>query len=868
MRLRYLLLLALIFSVYKGYSQQDVDFHLNGTFLAGKNILKVKRDFNDPYLWVLAQNNEVYRINSITKIVDNYTSQFSNYNNLQFIDIAGRSQDTVFIATNSTNVLEYKKGVVKVIGTADGIAGTVNSIGIDATGKNNGFIQKDYIAIIATSNGISRYDYQNEIILPTPKNAASRVFEATYRSEMLGDGEYCRCYPDTVDHFPAFTLTNYTIYGGELWLGGNSFGHNLKTAFYTSGSAYIPYDKYSLYANQFWATENGLFQNYWNYSYTSTSAFPYKHYLKGTNINKITSIFGLLSFGDSYVKENLLVGSSQGLYFTNSRYQHGWSATYTFFHYDELGNKAINDICVNANSYTTTNMANICEDGVWVAANDGLYFIKPDYNPYTDTTKQLQAVQFDGQSSTVSEVQLCANTSVKASVNSAVYVGNAVQWYKDGKELPNESNTTLNITQAGDYNAILYDPCTAIHFETNHLKVIKIAAPVFSFNYADQLSYCDGSTATLKTDNNINYLYRWYKDGALNGNTTASLNTSQSGKYKVEVSACSGNWVASKEVQVDFIKVSQPVIAADKPGYCMGDQASLSINFINDGAYTINWFLDGNLISADQNKTSITTTQAGNYTVSINSNITNCSKVSTSYILNFNNPPNISIQQIINSTLCDGETVALNASYLGGNIKWSTGETTDKIIVKQSGNYSATVTTAAGCTATQNVNIQFSHNPVLALPDATLCQFINQAITLTAPAGFAKYEWNGQQGDSSFSTGKLGSVVLKVTDYNGCVALQTINISSHCDDIHLPNTFTPNSDGINDTWVIAGLEGDASSMVRVYNRYGKLVFQSSGYTTPWDGTFEGKKLSPGVYYYVISARAAKQVLSGSLTVIY
>jgi hypothetical protein len=79
MRLRYLLLLALIFSAYKGYSQQDVSCHLNETFLAGKNILKVKRDFNDSYLLVLAQNNEVYRINSVTKVVEKYTSDFSNY---------------------------------------------------------------------------------------------------------------------------------------------------------------------------------------------------------------------------------------------------------------------------------------------------------------------------------------------------------------------------------------------------------------------------------------------------------------------------------------------------------------------------------------------------------------------------------------------------------------------------------------------------------------------------------------------------------------------------------------------------------------------------------------------------------------------
>jgi hypothetical protein len=101
---RYLLFIALIACSYSAYSQQDVDFHLNNTFLTGKNIIKVKRDFHDPYLWVLAQNNEVYRINSLTNVVDDYTSQFSAYNGQQFIDIAGRSQGTVFVATSGTDV--------------------------------------------------------------------------------------------------------------------------------------------------------------------------------------------------------------------------------------------------------------------------------------------------------------------------------------------------------------------------------------------------------------------------------------------------------------------------------------------------------------------------------------------------------------------------------------------------------------------------------------------------------------------------------------------------------------------------------------------------------------------------------------------
>ncbi|HTD40146.1 MAG TPA: hypothetical protein VK671_05960, partial [Mucilaginibacter sp.] len=140
MCIRQLLVIFLLSFSINAYCQQDVQFHLNSHLLQGKTILKVKRDFFDPYLWVLAKNNEVYRVNSITLAVDNYTPQFSAYNNLQFIDIAGRSRDTVFIATASTNVIQYKNGATRLIANADNIPGKVTSVGID----KNLYYQQSY----------------------------------------------------------------------------------------------------------------------------------------------------------------------------------------------------------------------------------------------------------------------------------------------------------------------------------------------------------------------------------------------------------------------------------------------------------------------------------------------------------------------------------------------------------------------------------------------------------------------------------------------------------------------------------------------------------------------------------------------------
>lgn len=940
---RYLLLFVFTGCFFTAYSQQDISFQVTDTYLAGKNIFKVKRDYNDPYLWVLCGNNEIYRINSLTRKVDDFTAQFSRYWQLGFVDIVGLSQDIVYLATNSPVVLEYKNGVIKQI-TTDGI---VNGVGINSCVQYESQNFNNTL-FISTSKGMRWYDYTAGVMQPYTSGSKSTLHEFTYRNEMFTGDLTCRCYPDTVKHIPVADATSRTIYVGDLWLGGNSFGSIIKTAFYTGGNS----PNFVLDANQFWATENGLFQNFWNGSYTTQQNAPYGHYLKGVDIRKITSIMGLVNFGTDMTRENLLIGSTQGLYFSNSKYNLWYSiAPYTFYHSDALGDKAINDICVNATSYASP----VCENGVWVGTVDGLYYLTPDYSSYIKPGTKITAIQFDGKDG--DKITTCSSTiSEKAIIPFTALFQDAIKWFRNGAEITNETARSLNITQPGDYNAVLYDPCSNVKFESNHLKIIQTTAPVFTFNYPDQMNYCYGSTATLQTDNNPDYSYRWYKDGVLNGDITAVLATMQPGKYKVEVSGCSGSWVASKEVEIDFIKPPQPVINADKPAYCNGEQATLSaivptidasniinwqpyqyrwytngvlngqttpsitatqpgkykveitscsdnwtaskevglnfisipapvittdkpayctgdnatlsINFVNDGTYTINWYRDGNIVPEVKDKTSVQTNTPGSYTVTISSNVTSCSQNSVPFILNFDAPPNISIQQIVNTTLCDGETIDLKATYSTGTIKWSTGETSDEIGVKQSGNYSATVTTPAGCINTQTSTVQFLANPVLSVPDATLCQFTNQTITLTAPAGFVKYEWDGNIGNSTFSTSALGNVTLTVTDANGCKATQTIHITSHCDDIHIPNAFTPNGDGINDTWIISGLEGDISTVVRVYNRYGTLIFQSKGYSIPWDGTYNGKKVPGGTYYYIINAKANNQILSGPVTIIY
>jgi large repetitive protein len=108
---------------------------------------------------------------------------------------------------------------------------------------------------------------------------------------------------------------------------------------------------------------------------------------------------------------------------------------------------------------------------------------------------------------------------------------------------------------------------------------------------------------------------------------------------------------------------------------------------------------------------------------------------------------------------------------------------------------------------------------------------------------------------------------LTVTDSRGCQSTSSVNVVVS-PEIIIPNTFTPNGDGINDLWNIQGLTAYQQATIDVFDRNGQKIFHSVGYGTAWDGTYKGQQVPYGVYYYIIDPKTVGlQVLSGSITVI-
>jgi gliding motility-associated-like protein len=107
---------------------------------------------------------------------------------------------------------------------------------------------------------------------------------------------------------------------------------------------------------------------------------------------------------------------------------------------------------------------------------------------------------------------------------------------------------------------------------------------------------------------------------------------------------------------------------------------------------------------------------------------------------------------------------------------------------------------------------------------------------------------------------------LTVTGTGGCIYNDDISVKVLKFPI-IPNTFTPNNDGINDTWIIDHISDYKNVRVQVFNRYGQPVYENVGYSKPWDGTMKGKALPFGTYYYIIEPGNGRQPATGFVTLI-
>lgn len=113
---------------------------------------------------------------------------------------------------------------------------------------------------------------------------------------------------------------------------------------------------------------------------------------------------------------------------------------------------------------------------------------------------------------------------------------------------------------------------------------------------------------------------------------------------------------------------------------------------------------------------------------------------------------------------------------------------------------------------------------------------------------------------------------MTVTSPNGCISADNalVTVIPYC--LKVMDAFTPNGDGMNDRWIVTNNGGNCTKQViaAVYNRYGNQVYKNDNYTNNWDGTYNGKPVADGTYYYVIRyilLNGAAITLQGDVTIL-
>lgn len=198
--------------------------------------------------------------------------------------------------------------------------------------------------------------------------------------------------------------------------------------------------------------------------------------------------------------------------------------------------------------------------------------------------------------------------------------------------------------------------------------------------------------------------------------------------------------------------------------------------------------------------------------------------------------------------LCPNAQLTLNAGNPGALYAWSTGENTQNIIIDSSGTYSVFVTQSS-CSSRDTINVAYAP-PVYLGEDLSLCGLFEVSLSAPVTAG-GSYLWSTGATSQSIDINNGGSYWVQVSSGN-CVLTDTIEVTGAPGEgmIFIPNTFTPNGNAINATFMAYG-DGIVKFKMRIFNRWGELLYETTDMNAGWDGFYKGQLVQQDAYVYVI-----------------
>ena len=445
-------------------------------------------------------------------------------------------------------------------------------------------------------------------------------------------------------------------------------------------------------------------------------------------------------------------------------------------------------------------------------------------------------------------------------------------------------DTTINVCPTEEttvYTAqAIYTNCNGdVVTETDDVTVTK--ADSFTLNLGGDQELCDASsyeiTAEIIDGNPADATFLWST-----GETTQSITVTTSGTYSVEVTI--GTNTLSASVEINFNELPLFDLGANVET-CFYVPVALDASPSNynpaDAAYE--WSLDGVVLAGETNPT-LNATQNGVYSVIVD--VAGCSNSDEVTI----SQKDIQVSLGDDFDTCFESPKTLTARATGYNPSLATyewtldgvtivGANSSSLIIDEIGTYAVTAS-FGDCTASNSIEVSFKDNLIVTVDDDfQTCPKEPHTLTAKTRERNATYQWylnetllTGETNstlDIMIEQGTMGtqtySVVISV---GGCTGTDSVDVSLYnLTNCVISQGISPNGDGFNDSLELSWLN-DRTGIVKlkIYNRWGTLVFDQRNYSNQWRGqSHNGNDLPTGTYFYVIDLKSVDAVYGGRTT---
>jgi gliding motility-associated-like protein len=513
----------------------------------------------------------------------------------------------------------------------------------------------------------------------------------------------------------------------------------------------------------------------------------------------------------------------------------------------DFGNGVTSTNCNPSYSYTSSGIYNVT-----LIVSDAT-----SCNSSDTITKQI--IVLSSSTDTLNDVGICIGDMTQIGILPFSDPNISLHWYPSAYlSNANISNPTANPPTTTNYYLVISNGvCQDTIYQTVNVYDLIVDAG------NDTVTCSPGLILTASYSGGTNFTVHW----SSNPNFTDTLNNYPNGKtcatihsaphtYYVQVS--NGYCTKTDEVFVDYQEINMNVNVT-KP-LCYGDSNGIITTNPTGGVapYTFIW----NNGETTQN---IYNLASGLYSVTTY-DASGCQQVSTILV---DQPQFLSYIGENGDVNCD---VACNGyvygTTIGGtppyNYAWNNGQNTEDLNNICQGVYSLTISDSHNCIHQDifNIEVDYIYDSVFVWSDDdTIYQGQSTMIHATEIPGVF-YTWSPTESLTNNHSANTDASPLQTTTYTvvlndgyGCIYTDTVKIvvlDVYCYDpyIYIPNSFTPNGDGINDVLYIRSRYIDHMYFV-IFDRWGEKVFETNDPTKGWDGTFRGKLLNPAVFDYYL-----------------